>query len=164
MTLHMLSSVLAETWSWTLEAGWILQPDGAQPGPRVGAALAFDPASDTLILFGGADNLDTWRWNEGWSAVAPANFPPAMAYGRMATDYSRNEVMLYGGHEVSDSGVFFEDDWRWRDGNWVREAIVAPTPGPVSHHGLVYDPSRQRILLIGGRNSLGPQTKAYLRD
>ena len=158
------SGILAETWSWTLEAGWIRQPGAAQPGPRSGAALAFDPASDSLILFGGAENLDTWRWNAGWTPVLPMTFPPAMAYGRMVTDYSRHEVILYGGHEVADSGVFFEDDWRWRNGNWVREAIVGPTPGPISHQGLVYDPSRQRILLVGGRNSLGPQTRVYLRD
>jgi hypothetical protein len=54
-----------DTWTWD-GTTWTLQHPAASPPPEYDAAMAYDPATGTVVLFGG-DNLhrrlgDTWLW------------------------------------------------------------------------------------------------------
>jgi hypothetical protein len=52
--------------TWTLDALWSPQAAAPAPTPRAGAAMAFDPAARSFVLFGGGDGKamfgDTWAW------------------------------------------------------------------------------------------------------
>lgn len=55
-----------DTWTWD-GTDWIQQFPAHNPSPRQGAAMAFDPINDQMVLFGGQDDTysvlgDTWTW------------------------------------------------------------------------------------------------------
>lgn len=69
-----------ETWSYDVDANtWTLLSAAARPGPRGWAALAFNPADGTLVLFGGGPRREeatdeTWVFNPGtddWTMPNP---------------------------------------------------------------------------------------------
>ena len=56
-----------ETLEWD-GTDWTTQPGTDEgPGRREGAGLAWDPASERMVLFGGAPNFEhlpeTWSWD-----------------------------------------------------------------------------------------------------
>ena len=72
------------------------------PAPRSDAAMAFDAATGTILMFGGsgADGVlgDTWSWDgSSWSRLHPATSPPARQGSLMAYDAAAHSVVLYGG-------------------------------------------------------------------
>jgi hypothetical protein len=76
---------------------------GAIPAPRTQAAMAFDDATGTMVLFGGLGNAntvlrDTWTWDgHAWTEQHPATSPPARFGGLMAYDPQSHDVVLFGG-------------------------------------------------------------------
>src|SRR6202035_5580108 len=55
-----------------------------QPPARTGAAMAFDAANGTVVLFGGNGRSrslgDTWIWDgSAWAQAHPSTSPPALA-------------------------------------------------------------------------------------
>ena len=73
------SNALNDFWMWDGEA-WSQIVAATSPPARQGAALAYDPARKSLILYGGTNpddignNLvDTWEWTEakGWPIHRP---------------------------------------------------------------------------------------------
>jgi hypothetical protein len=109
---------------------------GAQPAPRAGQAMAFDPVGNRVILFGGVNTQaigcpasptpclgDTWEWstvNKTWTNVTPAGCPPsstppvtfsptcpsAREGARMVYDAANARMILFGG---TDGDHFFPD-------------------------------------------------------
>jgi hypothetical protein len=73
------------------------------PSGRFGAAVAYDPATHEVILFGGRDSSgkvlgDTWAWNgSSWRLLQPASSPPARAGAGMAWDSASGRLVLAGG-------------------------------------------------------------------
>jgi len=51
----------ADTWTWD-GTTWTKQASAAHPSAREGAAMAYDAATRTVVLFGGGFNADTWTW------------------------------------------------------------------------------------------------------
>ena len=123
--------VYSDTWVLTHADGsggtpaWIqLTPSGPAPAARFGAGAGYDPASNRLIIFGGAlfeytgtcapaDNTgtmnDVWILTNAnglggtptWTQVTPAGVPPApRRSGVVVYDASRNRLILFGGNEV----------------------------------------------------------------
>jgi hypothetical protein len=86
--------------------------------------------------------------------------PPARAHHALAFDATRGEVVLYGGSTAApdETSTIFDDLWSWNGQRWHR---LASTGLPRSSHRLLYDPSRQQLLLLGGMD--GQQTHADLR-
>src|SRR5579864_222854 len=74
---------------------------GPSPSARTGAAMAWDEATHSVILFGGrtvsgAVN-DTWSWDgSSWRQLSPATSPPARSGALMAPD-GHGGLVLYGG-------------------------------------------------------------------
>src|SRR5436305_1709799 len=70
---------------------WTQAPTLLAPPPRVGAAMAYDPAHHVTVLFGGfgAQSTlgDTWLWDGLiWHAVQPSISPPARGAAAFAWD------------------------------------------------------------------------------
>jgi hypothetical protein len=83
------------------------------------------------------------------SSASDSAVPSKRAHHAMAFDAKRGEVVLYGGSTAAadDSSTIFDDLWSWNGKRWTR---IATTGLPRSSHRLVYDPTRQQVLLLGG--------------
>lgn len=138
----------------TVTNRWIAGPPG--PGPRAGAAAAFDESAGVMVLFGGADNADTWEFDGVWRhRVTSASPEPRRNHG-MAYDSARRRVVLFGGQRASD-GTPLGDQWEYSSatGAWTR-VQPAVLPGPRNDFGLAYDAARQALVLYGGRRGFAP--------
>lgn len=104
-----------------------------------GIALAYDPMSETDLLFGGSvypgsDGVATnatWSWNgTTWSQLTEAASPPARLGGQMVTDDDTGDVLLFGG--TATTGSFLNDTWTANAGSinlvlpWVHGASGQP--------------------------------------
>ncbi len=81
-----------------------------QPPARTGAAVAYDPADGTVVLFGGQSKSrsldDTWIWNgSAWAQAHPKTSPPALVNAQMTYDPATHDVLLVGGQEFVGSNM-----------------------------------------------------------
>ncbi len=83
-------------------------PSGGQPPARTEAAMAYDPANGSVVLFGGQSRFstlnDTWIWNgSAWSQAHPRTSPPPLTNAQMTYDPVSHDVLLVGGPELEGS-------------------------------------------------------------
>ena len=110
-----VTSVLGDTWTWDGKK-WTQQHPAASPPGRILAAMAYDAAIGTVVLFGGEDSSDnvlgdTWTWDgTTWTQQHPATSPPARVSPAMAEDAATGTTVLFGGFT---SAVGFGDTWTW---------------------------------------------------
>jgi hypothetical protein len=76
-----------------------------QPPARTGAAMAFDAANGTVVLFGGNGRSrslgDTWIWDgSAWTQAHPATSPPALSGAQMTYDPVSQDLVLVGGERL----------------------------------------------------------------
>ncbi|HKU39390.1 MAG TPA: hypothetical protein VJR89_14630 [Polyangiales bacterium] len=134
-------AALADTHVFHAGAWQALSPEHA-PSARRGAALAFAPGRNALVLYGGASPgscdgpvdacSDVWEWQgDDWRAVEltdpEGDGDPGPHVGHvMATDLARGEIVLHGGGFPSSTpGVSPENSWVWHPGAAARPAQVA---------------------------------------
>src|ERR1700740_2428150 len=86
------SAYFADTWIW--RAGrWIQVTPANSPAARQGPGMAYDAATDTVVLFGGTaadgtDLDDTWTWNgEAWTQVFPSVAPSGRRFDTQGMAY-----------------------------------------------------------------------------
>ena len=135
-----------DTWEWD-GAGWRT----ATPPARTSAALAFNPASGTALLFGGngvdAQLHDSWSWRDGaWHFLQPANSPGARADCGVAQDTVRNVAVLFGGRAGTAA---FAETWEWNGANWNQRNTTGQPPARISP-AMTFDAERGEVLLFGG--------------
>ncbi len=133
------------------------------PDKRKSAAMAYDPNSGKVLLFGGEGLSgvldDTWLWdglNARWEQVTGlADSPSARGGAQMAFD--GENLVLFGGYELSGSTKTpLGDMWLWDGAGWT-EAHPTVMP-PALHSGqMVYN--GEKALLFGGNE--GPTTGTY---
>jgi hypothetical protein len=147
------TAALATTMEWDGMA-WTEHPEvGPGPGSRGGTSLAYDAASDAMLLFGGAVEFDlqpdTWTWDgRTWTQVATSGPPPRFT-SLMAAE-ADGDIILQGGHWVAgDDGGFYDDTWRWDGASWS-EVTPADGPGPRVNAPGVWHPGLDGILMVGG--------------
>ena len=120
---------MSERWLWT-------QKEDIGPSPRYGHAMAYEPAHQRVVLFGGygASGLfnDTWGWDGvAWTQLADMG-PPARSYHAMAYDESRHRLVLFGGfapppYATRGSGTA-QNGLRWPTLDLLRDrAVLSPT-------------------------------------
>ena len=73
-------SFLDDTWEWSGTNWTRVAGKGAAPSARDDASIAYDPATGTVVLFGGIGtgglSADTWSWNgTAWSPLSPGSEP-----------------------------------------------------------------------------------------
>ncbi|HYM39525.1 MAG TPA: kelch repeat-containing protein [Thermoplasmata archaeon] len=159
-----------ETWSYNLEANtWTKLDPATKPHARDYAAMAYDSASDRVILFGGysADGYlaDTWSYDlntDTWTNLTPAIGPPARDYSAMAYDVRSDRLILFGGD--TETG-YAADTWSY-DFNTNTWTNRIPATGPCARHGhaMAYDAKSDQIVLFGGHRLTGYNPAGYLAD
>jgi hypothetical protein len=110
------NTTFRDTWEWNgATQQWTLVANNTGPSARGGATMAFNPATNRVVLFGGyastAYQSDSWEWNgSSWTQVFPAASPSPRSRAKMVTDTPRGRVLLRGGWD----GGFVSDTWEYR--------------------------------------------------
>jgi hypothetical protein len=141
------------------------------PAPGCCWAMAFDPLTNSTLLFGGVlatggySTLgDTWAFQGGiWSQLSPpGTSPPPREGPGMAYDAATGTVVMFGG----SSGTFgaccdLSDTWIWNGTNWTQINTLGPPGRRFDGDGMAYDPATKKVVLFGG-NTQGNTT--YMGD
>jgi hypothetical protein len=138
---------LGDTWEWDGKRWRRVSTTG--PSARSGAAMAYHPGLQAVVLFGGSGGPlgDTWSWTgRGWARLpvptAPGRFNTVMAW-----DPGVRRLVRFGGW---DGKRRTSDTWELREAGWVRVQDTGPSPR--NHAVLVSAPDRGSIILYGGHD------------
>jgi hypothetical protein len=136
-------------------------PPPIRPSARDDAAMAYDPATGDVLLFGGlaigSQGLnalgDTWRWDgSSWTQLHPAVSPPALSGALLGYDPSSGRLVLTGGDTSSAGGHLAEQDasWTWDGSSW---SLQAPSGLPASDlpNAMATDAASGQLILVTTR-------------
>lgn len=148
-------AALRDTWEWNGFA-WVNRTSSGGPAARWGHILVWDAQRKRAVLHGGTDGTttfaDTWVWNgASWSLLSGAG-GPARAHHAAAYSPSYMLTVAFGG--VDGRGNVLGETWRFDGAIWRRHQLSVK-PSPRFDHGIVADPRRNRLVLIGGAGSVG---------
>ncbi|MGH2588556.1 MAG: Kelch repeat-containing protein, partial [Dehalococcoidia bacterium] len=155
-------TLLDDTWVWNGET-WMQADPAASPSARSGAALAYDPASQTLVLFGGSGESgvlgDTWTWDgTTWTEQSPATSPAPRFDASMISHTPTGTVLLFGGNGHCSPNPC-DDTWFWGGDAWT-EAQGAVHPSGRYGAGMAIIGGQGiaagTVVLFGGFAILGP--------
>ncbi len=139
---------------------WTKQAPATVPLARDSAAMAYDAATGTVVLFGGNRKYGgTWTWDgTTWTQQHPATHPPALTEPSMAYDAATGNMVLFGGGTLS-SGISRGDTWTWDGTTWTHQH-PATSPPARQNAVMAYDAATGNAVLFGGccdssRNVLG---------
>ncbi len=144
--------VYEETWIWN-GTTWTQASPAANPPARYRAAMAYDPATGQLLLFGGKTAADggtllddTWSWNGAtWTELSPTVSPPALWFTSMAFDPSTDNLVLFGGTAAHG---FYGETWTWNGTTW---SLASSSGAPArTFAAMAYDPVIEDEVLLGG--------------
>ncbi len=106
----------AETWAYDHNTNtWTDLKPAVSPSARAYAAMAYDPASERLILFGGQPYpesiADTWTYDcktNTWTELTTAVGPSPRGKHGMAYNPSDGKIVLFGGATIVGGGPKWE--------------------------------------------------------
>lgn len=148
-----------DTWEWDPATNkWNQIKPAKSPAKRRYSAMAYDPITKGMILFGGmpvGSNKalgDTWLLLKGqWIPRSPATNPPPAYFHSLMTRPGYKDIVMCGGADNSKTpqarhfGI-----WRWNGANWFAIPVNKTVPHGVLGNQAVYDQARKRIVLQGG--------------
>jgi hypothetical protein len=150
---------------------WIRLSPTASPPARTGQAMAFDPAINKMVVFGGTAGReyfpDTWTYDgTTWTEQSPAVSPSARTGALMAYDPTLGKIVLYGGYnnDTSDPdsitpGVY-ADTWTYDGTTWTQQS-PAVSPPALSGASMAFDPRTGNLVLFGGERAGGLPTETW---
>jgi hypothetical protein len=143
----------AQTVSWTQVAY------SSAPSARENSGIAYDAATHSTVLFGGAEGNsvfgDTWTWDGTWHPRLPATSPSPRQGPAVAFDGGAGNIVLFGGSTIPFvKGTAFGDTWTWDGINWTQQ-FPPVSPSPRLWATMAYDPVIKAVLLFGGSNTPG---------
>jgi hypothetical protein len=152
---------------------WIsLTASGTLPTPRMNQTAVYDPAQNTMIVFGGTNCSsgylsDVWVLSnangEGgtptWTQLSPAGTPPSARENSSSIyDPVNNVLTIYAG-DTGGSG--FADVWTLSNANgqggtpvWTLLAPTGTAPNGRTGQSTVYDVTNNRMIMYGGINAI----------
>lgn len=147
---------LSDTWEWD-GSNWLQRSLLSGPQIRRWSGLAYDRSRSRMVLFGGQSvngthPTDTWEWNgSAWTSVATTHAPLPRLGHAMYYDGQRQRIVLFGGRDRSPlSTTILDDLWEFDGVDWTQRNVGNGPAGRVEHW-MVYDPTRSRAVLFGGR-------------
>jgi len=124
------------------------------PAARTYAAMAYDPVSQKIVLFGGVGFNgfldDTWAFDgRDWRPLKTNGSPGGRAAANMAFDKPSGKLVLFGGV----NGELLQDTWLF-DGATSTWTQAAPVHVPTAAAGplLFSQPKTGQALMFGGFN------------
>jgi RHS repeat-associated protein len=154
--------------TWTFNGtNWILTSPATSPSARTNQVMAYDPSSNTTVMFGGENGSgalsDTWVWNgTTWTQSTGSTHPSARFGAQMAYLPSTGLVYLFGGQSGS---TYLSDTWSWNGTTWT-QLTPSTSPSARSLGMLAYagtlGTSANDLILYGGTNSSGDLGDTWL--
>jgi hypothetical protein len=135
---------------------WTQLSPATSPPVRDDAAMAYDPVTNQLLLFGGSNVTgflgDTWSWNgTTWTQLSPATSPSARYSATMAYDAATGQLILFGGNNAGDPN----DTWSWNGTTWTQLSSATNPPGS-DGAVMAFDGSTDQLVLVVGDTESGP--------
>ncbi|MEM7200981.1 MAG: kelch repeat-containing protein [Planctomycetota bacterium] len=158
------AGMLDDVWRWD-GATWADLTAAGTPGPNAAHTLTYHEGLQRVIVFpssGRPAYLPATIYDGNtWFVIGTATAPMVVRSVAAVYDRANQRVVAFGGSDASSVGAYPPDTWQWR-GIWSN--VDAPaTPGGRSHHAMVYDCRRDRVVLYGGSVS-GYYTGASFDD
>jgi hypothetical protein len=107
---------------------WIEQSPSHSPTVRTNGSMAYDPISQTVILFGGVDTSyysDTWSWDgTDWTQLSPSTTPHARQRHNLVLARNYGRIVLVGGWWENPSppyNNYTTGIYSWDGEDWVQE-------------------------------------------
>ena len=141
-----------QTWTWNGSNWTQLHPATSPPG-REDQQMAYDAATQTVILFAGFHGTgywdDTWSWNgTTWTQLSPTTSPAGRDSAAFVYDPATSQMILFGGFH--GSGFSPGDTWIWTGTTWT-QLSPAHSPGiDVFARQAAYDTASNQLLFFGG--------------
>ncbi|MFI5418681.1 MAG: kelch repeat-containing protein [Candidatus Lutacidiplasmatales archaeon] len=146
--------IYAETWEYSAGT-WVNVTTrvGTAPPSRFGAAMTYDSADGSLLMFGGDGHgllHDTWVFNgTAWQNHTGSRYPSSRLWSALIFDPLNGGVFLFGG----DTGTaFLHDTWVFHSGAW-HSLSPASSPSNRLGTGYAYDQSAGYGLVFGGEGA-----------
>jgi len=162
------TSALNDTWILTNADGhhgqpaWIPVITAAAPPAASYSTGMYDPASNRMILYGGAAGTDVWvltnanglgsgapNWIQLNATATIANLPTVLTdYEKVMYDSLRNVMIVYD----STGGVWTLSHANGLGGTPIWKLLNTPADGPSGRAAFtaVYDPGTNRMIVFGG--------------
>ena len=137
----------ATTYLFGRGTGWIAASDGAVPGSRSLFTFTPDVARNTIWLFGGIDDIQTfadlWKFQNGvWEQITVTENAPATCVSPTAAlDTDRQKLVIV----CSDSSTF-----EWDGTAWTTFSNLKTVPPARRFASMTYDQTLKKVVLFGG--------------
>ncbi len=160
------------TSTWTFAGStWTKAATAATPPNRRYQEMAYDPATSTIVMYGGNQPLgesrpidDTWTWNgTAWTEQHPATTPGGCTAGQLAYEAATTQMILFCVREQQDrSGIWTVTTWAWNGTTWAQLHPDTMPPAAFTP-SMTYDAvDKDIVLILGAIGSGGPaQTWTY---
>ncbi len=142
--LSFACSALGQT---TSSYQWRPLDDVWADGLTTFASIAYNPATDQHVMFGGRSNNTYVFDGVTWNRRHPKTSPPDLGGASLGYDPVSKELILFGGGQPGRATV--NDTWAWDGRDWRRLAPSA-APSPRGAAAMAHDPIRKRLVLFGG--------------
>jgi len=150
------------TWEYDpVTNAWAQKLPPVTPGGLASYGMAFDPANNKIVLYGGQTgslpvNSDaTWLYDgTTWNQVATMNSPGPLERPGMCFHDGLGRTVLFGG-SIGSTAVT-DNTWLFDGSDWTQVAISGPRPPARADCRMVYDSIRQICVMSGGEPIAGP--------
>lgn len=160
-------SAAKKMYYWTPGAGdtgtWTdVAQVGTLPTAYYEMAMAYDPSRNWIVLFGGqvggtyyngtfVYRVSDARWFD--MTASDATPPTARIAAAMVYDPDNDRMLMFGGR--ASGGSALNEMWQYKPGTyqWTTVTVNGSLPPARYNHSMVYDASRKKIILYGGRTS-----------
>lgn len=166
--------VLTDATGKTGTPAWVqIMPSGTAPSPRTQHVAAYDPNTNSMIIYGGQNCFsttfaDVWVLSEAngiggtptWTQLSPVGGGPgARVTGGVAYDSVNNRLIVFGG-ESQPGSILNNDVWVLSNANgqggiptWTKLAPSGTLPPARGGNSSAYDPKNNRLIIFGGSSS-----------
>ena len=166
-------TTLHDTWSLSLGdvPAWSPFPTaGSPPARSFGGVAVLDSLRDRIVFFGGSESdtatdrifqlslAGTPTWSE---LLPPLPHPAARHHHTGVLDSRRNRMVIFGGLDRT-TYTYFGDVWAFDlvTDHWSQLAPAGTLPGNRYGHAAAFDPTRNRMLMLGGNELSDPYPNA----
>jgi len=156
--------LLNQTWAYDFDTdSWQEMNPASRPPPMNFHSMAYDNASDRIILLGTSIAEGMWAYDfniDTWQPLHPAQMPPFRAYSSMIYDAGSGQVVLFGGASTPTEEPL-SDMWTYNaaDNTWT-ELTPDTRPAARGWHAAVYNEDARLVLLFGG----GPDRESFTAE